>query len=109
MHILKEMLIKQKGRVENPRGSLNNALLTLNFLNVGEKGTTAAERHWVIEKTEDLGQPIYHEAVLTLEWSPATVLRWGYGYVCVSTGNEKIWIPRKLTMIRSDLGKPLIS
>jgi hypothetical protein len=27
-------------------------LLTLNFLNVGEKGTTAAERHWVIGKTK---------------------------------------------------------
>ena len=50
MHILKEMLIKQKGRVENPRGSLNNALLTLNFLNVGEKGTSVAERHCVIRK-----------------------------------------------------------
>ena len=33
----KEMLIKQKGRVKNPRDRLNNALLTLNFLNVGEK------------------------------------------------------------------------
>ena len=44
------MLIKQKGRVKTRRDRLDNALLTLNFLNLGEKGTTAAERHWVIEK-----------------------------------------------------------
>lgn len=47
---LKEMLIKQNGRNEDPQGWLNSALLTLNFLNVNEKGTTAAKRHWVIEK-----------------------------------------------------------
>lgn len=47
---LKEMFIKQKGGVKTPRERVNNALLTLNFLNVGEKGTTVAERHWVIEK-----------------------------------------------------------
>ena len=34
-HTLKEMLIKQKGRVKIPRDRLNNALLTLNFLNIG--------------------------------------------------------------------------
>ena len=49
-HTFKEILIKQKGRMKIPRHRLNNALLTLNFLNVGEKGTAAAERHWVMEK-----------------------------------------------------------
>lgn len=34
---LKEMLIKQKGRVKSLRNRLNNALLTLHFLNVSEK------------------------------------------------------------------------
>jgi hypothetical protein len=34
-HTIKEMLIKQKGRVKIPRDRLNNALLTLNFLNIG--------------------------------------------------------------------------
>jgi hypothetical protein len=35
-HTLKEMLIKQKGRVTSPpRDRLNNALLTLSILNVG--------------------------------------------------------------------------
>lgn len=48
---LKETLIGQKGRVKKkPRDRLNNALLTLNFLNVGQEGTTAAQRHWVMEK-----------------------------------------------------------
>jgi hypothetical protein len=40
-------------------------LLTLNFLNVNEKGTAAAERSWVIEKkTVGLNQLIYHKDVL---------------------------------------------
>jgi hypothetical protein len=43
-------------------------LLTLNFLNVGEEGTTAAERHWVTKKkTEELDEPIHYKEVLTLE------------------------------------------
>jgi hypothetical protein len=33
------MLIKQKGRIKTHRDRLNNALLTLNFLNVSGKGT----------------------------------------------------------------------
>jgi hypothetical protein len=49
------MLIKQKGRVKTRRDRLDNALLTLNFLNVGGKGT--AERHWVINITEEVSQP----------------------------------------------------
>ena len=41
------MNIKQKGRLNNPSGRLNIALLTLQ---VGEKRTPAAEKHWVIKK-----------------------------------------------------------
>ena len=47
---LKQMLNKQKGTTKTPRDRLHNALLTLNFLNANEEGTTAAERHWFIEK-----------------------------------------------------------
>jgi hypothetical protein len=54
------MLIKHKGRIKTPRFLLNNALLTLNFLIIGEKGATVVERHQVIETMEELGQPIYH-------------------------------------------------
>lgn len=67
---------------------VSNTLLTLNFLNVGEKGT-AAERHWVMEKPEELGQAIDARDVLTLGWKPAIVSTWGHGYIYVSTGNEK--------------------
>ena len=45
------MLNKQKVITKTPRDKLHNILLTLNFLNVNEKGTTAAERLWTIEKT----------------------------------------------------------
>ena len=42
-YILKEMFIKLKGDMESSRDRLNNALLTLNFLNVNETGSTAAK------------------------------------------------------------------
>jgi len=51
--------------LKTSRDWLNNALLTLNSLN--EKGTTAAQRHWVMERTEELGQPIHYQDLLTLE------------------------------------------
>ena len=53
--------VKQTERDEKyPRNRLYNALLTLNFLNANEKGTTAAERHWIIgEKTAELNQLVY--------------------------------------------------
>lgn len=75
------MLIKQKRVIKTSRDRLNNAFLILNFLTVGEKRTRATERHWVIEKTEELDQPIDYKDVLTLGWKPAIVLRWGHGYV----------------------------
>ncbi|KAL6045669.1 hypothetical protein STEG23_015755 [Scotinomys teguina] len=93
---LKDMLNKQKGVTKTPRNRLHNALLTLNFLNANEKGTTAAERHWIIEKTAELNQPIYFKDVLTSEWKPGYVLRWGRGFAFISTGEDKLWIPSKL-------------
>ena len=50
------MLNKHKGVIKIPRNILYNALLTLNFLNANEKGTTGAERHWIIGKTKELNQ-----------------------------------------------------
>ena len=47
---LKDILNKQKGIIKTLINRLHNALLTLNFLNANEKGTTAAERHWIVEK-----------------------------------------------------------
>ena len=47
------MLNKQKGMINTPRNRLHNALLTLNFLNANEKGTTAVEKHWMIEKLQN--------------------------------------------------------
>jgi hypothetical protein len=58
------------------------------------------------KKNEELGQSIYYKDVLTLEWKPAIVLRWGRSYVYLSTENEKIWLPTKL---RFDQGKPFIN
>jgi hypothetical protein len=42
-HTLIEILIKQKGDVRSLRDRLNNAVLTLNILNVSETGSTADE------------------------------------------------------------------
>ena len=64
----KDMLNKQKGMQSIPRNRLHNALLTLNFLNANEKGTTAAERHWIIVKCSELHQLVYFKNVLTSQW-----------------------------------------
>lgn len=53
------MPIKQKEDVRSPRERLNHVLLTLNFLNVNETGSTAAEKHWILERTARLKQPVY--------------------------------------------------
>ena len=72
------MLNKQKGVIKPPpRNRLHNALLTLNFLNANEKGTTAVERHWIVEKTTELDQLIDFKDVLTSEWKPGHVLTLG--------------------------------
>ena len=69
------MLNKQKGMESTPRNRLHNALLTLNFLNTNEKETTAAERHWIIEKSSELNKPMYFKDVLISQWKPGNVLR----------------------------------
>lgn len=47
---LKDMINTQKGVIKIPRNRLYNAVLTLDFLNANEKGTSVVERHWIIEK-----------------------------------------------------------
>lgn len=76
---------------------------------MGGKGRTAAEGHWVIEKSEELGQPIYCKDAFTLEWKTVVASRWGRDYALVSTRIEKLCILTKLVKIRSDQRKPLIS
>lgn len=44
------MINTQKGVIKIPRNRLYNAVLTLDFLNANEKGTSVVERHWIIEK-----------------------------------------------------------
>ena len=84
------MLNKQKGTTKTPRDRLHNALLTLNSLNANEEGITAAVRHWTIEKPMELNQPIYLKDVLTSEWKPGYVLRWGRGFTFVSAGEKRL-------------------
>ncbi|CAO2607041.1 Gag-Pro-Pol polyprotein, partial [Lemmus lemmus] len=87
---------KQKGTENTSRNRLYNALLTLNFLNTNEKRTAAVERHWIMGKTSELNQSVYFQDVLTSQWKPEDVLRWGRGFTLVSTGEEKLWIQSKL-------------
>ena len=77
------MLNKQKEMENAPRNRLHNALLILNFLNANEKGKTAAERHWIIEKTSELNKSVYFKDVLTLEWKLRDVLCWGRCFILV--------------------------
>lgn len=87
---LKEMLYKQAGGTKTPKNRICKILLTLNFLNSNEKGKTAAERHWTIEKISKLNQPVYFKDVLTSVWKPGYVLRWGKGFAFVSAGEENL-------------------
>jgi hypothetical protein len=84
------MLNKQRGSTRNPKDRLHSALLSLNFLNANEHNTTAAERHWAIERTVELNQPVYTKHILTSEWKMGIVLHWGRGYAYVSTGKENL-------------------
>ena len=93
---IKDMLNKQKGMENIPRNRLHYASLFLNFLNTNEKGTMAAERHWIMEKTSELNQTVYFKYVLTSQWNPEEVLHWGRGFThFFSAGEEKLWIPAK--------------
>ncbi|ERE73373.1 putative Pol polyprotein [Cricetulus griseus] len=103
---LKEMLHRQAGKSKPPKHRLHNAFLMLNFLNANESGQTAAERHWTMEKTAELNQPVYFKDVLTSVWKPRYVLHWGRGFAFVSTGEENLWIPLKLIKIRVEEDHP---
>lgn len=46
---LNDMLNKQKGMKKKLQNRFHSALLTLNFMNTNQKGTTAAGRHWIID------------------------------------------------------------
>ena len=83
------MLNKQKGVENTPRNRLHNALLTLNFLKANEKGTTAAERHWILEKSSELNQSIYFKDMLISQWKPGDVLHWGRGFALVCSQEKK--------------------
>lgn len=58
--------------------------------------STAAERHWIVEKITELKQPVYINSILTSEWKMGNVLRCGKGYAYVSIVKEKLWAPSKL-------------
>ena len=61
-----------------------------------------------MERTTELNQPVYIKDILTSEWQIGNVLHWGRGFMPVSTGKEKLWIPSKLIKIRHDKGSPPI-
>ena len=89
------------------RNRLDNALLTLNYFNANEKGTTTAERHWIIEQSSELNQPFYFKDVLTTQWKPGDMIHWERGFALVSTEEEKLWIPSKLIKVWFEEEKPL--
>jgi hypothetical protein len=58
-NILKGMWIEQNRDMGSPRDRLNNTLLTLHFSNANKTASTAAEINWILERTEELVQPIH--------------------------------------------------
>ena len=86
------------GNITQGAWTLYGALLILNFLNINEQ-TIAAERHWVVEGTAELNQPIYYRHVVGYEWKfrMENVLPWRRGYSFVSIRNKGLWISSRLT------------
>lgn len=66
---LKEMLIEQKRDVESPKDSSNNTLLTLTFKNTNKTDSTAAEKHYILERTAELDQ---HKYIICLRMGDRT-------------------------------------
>lgn len=74
---LKKLTYKTKRKNKGPRGRIQCAPLTLDFLNINKRGPTAAKSHWIKGKTVELNHPIYYKDVLTSEWKSANVWCWG--------------------------------
>lgn len=86
---LKEHRYKTKRKNKGPRGRLNHAPLTLDFLNINKRGPTAAKRHWIKGKTVELNHPIYYKDVLTSEWKSANLWCWGCWFVFILAEQKK--------------------
>jgi hypothetical protein len=85
------MLNRQKRSTGIPKDRLHSTLLILKFLNANEQNTTASERHWIVERTIELNQPVYIKNFLTTEWKMGNVLRWGRGYAYVCFHRKRCW------------------
>ncbi|KAL6058265.1 hypothetical protein STEG23_030902 [Scotinomys teguina] len=100
---LKELLQKQKGGIVEgylPKNRLSLALFTLNFLNLNEKGFSAASRH------SNLAPSSYSNVkwkdVLNNQWhGPDPVISRSRGAVCVFPQDQEnpIWVPERLARV----------
>lgn len=74
--------------------------------NAKETDSTTVKKHWNVERSAELNQPIY---MITSEWKEGHVLHWGEVFVFVSMGEEKLWIPIKIRLTGWHLLKILIT
>ncbi|KAL6093859.1 hypothetical protein STEG23_033026 [Scotinomys teguina] len=100
-HSLKELLQKQKGGIAEgypPKNRLSLAIYTLNFLNLNDKGASAASRH--SNSTPSLYSDVKWKDVLNNQWhGPDPVISRSRGAVCVFPQDQEnpIWILERLT------------
>ncbi|KAL6085997.1 hypothetical protein STEG23_004870 [Scotinomys teguina] len=98
---LKELLQKQKGGIAEgypPKNRLSLAIYTLNFLNLNDKGASAASRH--SNSTPSLYSDVKWKDVLNNQWhGPDPVISRSRGAVCVFPQDQEnpIWILERLT------------
>ena len=78
---------------------LYSVLLTLNFSECSWLNNSCQETRDCKEIVE-FSLPRYFRNFLTLKWKSENILCWGKGYIFVSTGNERPWIPSKLIQTR---------
>lgn len=81
-----------------PRTVISMALFTINFLNLDERGHTAAEHH--CSEPDRPKEMVKWKDVLTNKWKgPDPVLLRSRGAVCVFPQDEEnpLWVPERLT------------
>ena len=72
-----------------------------------KKGIMVTKHIGEWKKTFKLNQLVYFKDVLTSEWKSENVLHWGRGFIRISTGEEKQWIPPILIKIWFEKEKSL--
>ena len=106
---IKEILQKQKGGIAesaSPRERISLVLFTLNFLNLNESGTAAAEKH-AAGPMEQKDYVMWKDVLDNQWYGPDLVVARSRGAVCVFPQGQEapLWVPSRLTRMIKEVPK----